>query len=704
LTIFDFSVNWAPKKDGYLDTCLMIRIFKHIGPVLMTAVICACVSTGIQAPDTGGGPADAESALFQQAEQYLAAQQMESAVSGFSQYLSHYPRGYFADQAFFRLGEIYGQRQEYDAAQAFYQRLVTEFPESTLVNKARLAIVDLLILNHQSDQAMREAQQMLDDEPDNDTRRRLWKLMARQYGEAGSQATAAAYAYMLYRSAPASEQAAWAGQLIETIDRMEESDIEKVWDQMDDPLAQSYLMYRHASLQVAAANYGEALEVLTAFVKRFPDHPHAPDAAQVITDLEKRLSYAPRNLGCLLPLSGPYKAYGQRALNGVELALSLVATVEKGNSIKLVIKDSASEESTAVQGVRELAQAGVGAIIGPVVVAPAAAREAQKLNIPIITLTQKPGITDIGDFVFRHFITPRSQAKALASYFINTVGLRNFAVMYPRETYGRTFMTLFWDEVVSQGGRIVGIEAYDPQQTDFAETIRKLVGLFYSQPKALQARSRVRVADDPYYETHRLNPKHLDDIVTDPATRLTGLYFQEPEPDQAMAGRRQDRGEAPVVDFDVLFIPDAPKAAALILPQLAFHDIQNIYLAGTNLWHSSRLIDLARDYAQNAVMVDGYFKESSSPLVQRFVEAYQQIYGSEPGVMEAFAFDTTALMMRLLSQPEMPLRHILRDAMLQAFEVNGVTGPLAFSQDGEALKRLSLLRIKGDRFLEIPRQ
>jgi branched-chain amino acid transport system substrate-binding protein len=206
-----------------------------------------------------------------------------------------------------------------------------------------------------------------------------------------------------------------------------------------------------------------------------------------------------------------------------------------------------------------------------------------------------------------------------------------------------------------------------------------------------------------------MNPEHLDDIVPDPDTRLTGLYFKasEMDPDRSggrTAGRGQDEDEEPLVDFDVLFIPDAPKAAALILPQLAYHDIRDVYLAGTNLWHSAQLIELAKDYAQNAVMADGYFKESPSPQVRRFVQAYQQIYGNEPGIMEAFAFDTAALMIRLLSQAAMPMRHMLRNAMLQTFDVEGVTGPLAFSQDGEAVKSLSLLRIQGDRFFEIPRQ
>lgn len=685
-----------------------ITKFKNIWLGMLVILIAGCVSSPLYSPDSRGGPPDAESIILQQAEQSLANRDWQQALSTYSRYLSQYPQGRYADQAVSRIGDVYRQMGETDAAQAFYQRLVTDFPKSPFANGARLAIIELLILNHQPAEAIAQAQQMLTTHLDEETRRRLWQLLTRQYTDAGSLANAAAYAYMLYKSAPELEKDAWANQLQETISRLDAEDIEKIWDQMDDPMARSYLMYRHATLQVVMENYDEALEVLTAFINRYPDHKFAQDATRIIATLEQRLSYIPRTLGCLLPLSGPYKLYGQRALNGVELALSLVPAGEQETPVKLVIKDSASEESTAVQGVRELAQAGVGAIIGPIAVAPAAAREAQKLNIPMVTMTQKPEITEVGDFIFRHFITPQSQVKALVSYFVNGVGLRDFAVLYPREAYGQTFMTLFWDEAIRQGGRLVGVEAYESQQTDFAATISKLVGNYYPPPRKLLTRSRVQLAEDPYFEKHAMNPEHLDDIVPDPVTRLTGLYFQDPDQDRvrgpALGRQREDEGADPIVDFDVLFIPDAPKAAALILPQLAYHDIRDVYLAGTNLWHSPQLIDMAKDYAQNAVMVDGFFIESPSQPVRQFVDAYQQIYEREPGTIEAFAFDTARLLISLLTQPNMHFRHVLRDAMLQAFKVDGVTGPLAFAQDGEAIKSLSLLRIKGERFLEIPRQ
>jgi len=674
---------------------------------MLVILIAGCVSSPYT-PDSRTGPPDAEGIVMQQAEGSLASQDWQQALSGYSRYLSHYPRGRYADQALSRIGGIYRQMGETDAAQAFYQRLVTDFPQSSFANGARLAIIELLILNHQPDEAMAQAQQMLTTRLDDETRRRLWQLLTRQFTDAGSLANAAAYAYMLYKSAPELEKDTWADQLQEAISRLDAEDIEKMWDQMDDPMARSYLMYRYATMLVVMENYGEALEILTAFVNTYPDHKFVLDAASMIATLEQRLSYTPRTLGCLLPLSGPYELYGQRALNAVELALSLVSAGEQGTPVKLVIKDSASEESTAVQGVRELAQAGVGAIIGPIVVAPAAAREAQKLNLPMVTMTQKPEITEVGDFIFRHFITPQSQVKALVSYFVNGVGLRDFAVLYPREAYGQTFMTLFFDEAIRQGGRLVGVEAYESNQTDFATTIKKLVGNFYPPPRELQARSRVQLAEDPYYEKRAMNLEHLDDLVPDPVTRLTGLYFQDPDQDRvkgpALGRQREDEGADPIVDFDVLFIPDAPKAAALILPQLAYHDIRDVYLAGTNLWHSPQLIEMAKDYAQNAVMADGFFIESPSPPVRQFVDAYRNIYERDPGTIEAFAFDTARLLISLLMQPNLHFRHTLRDAMLQAFEVDGVTGPLAFAQDGEAIKSLSLLRIKGERFLEIPRQ
>jgi ABC-type branched-subunit amino acid transport system substrate-binding protein len=106
-------------------------------------------------------------------------------------------------------------------------------------------------------------------------------------------------------------------------------------------------------------------------------------------------------------------------------------------------------------------------------------------------------------------------------------------------------------------------------------------------------------------------------------------------------------------------------------------------------------------YAQNAVITDGFFADSQDQIVQNFVNAYQKIYGRSPGIIEAFAFDTATMLFNLVSRSETTHRHILRDSLQQLSQIEGVTGPTAFEMDGEAIKTLCLLRLKGGRFLEI---
>ena len=95
----------------------------------------------------------------------------------------------------------------------------------------------------------------------------------------------------------------------------------------------------------------------------------------------------------------------------------------------------------------------------------------------IITLTQKGDITAIGEYVFRNFLTPAMQVEAVVSYATGALDIERFAILFPNENYGRTFMQLFWDQVISAEGKVVGVEMYEPNQTDFVDAIRKLVGL-----------------------------------------------------------------------------------------------------------------------------------------------------------------------------------------------------------------------------------
>lgn len=688
-------------KPCQFRTCFRFKFW----PLFFLLLISACAS-GPRPATEPGQPADAAGdAIYQQGEDLLNKGAADEALASFSLYLGRFPQGRHAAAALQRIGAIYQRQGALDAAQAFYRSAIEQFPDSPAAVEARIGMMDLLVQQNRPAQAADMAARMLDGPLDQKVRQDVWRRLARLYQDSDDVANSVVYAYLLYKELPPPEKQQWEAQVKEIISRLDGGEIEKLWDRLDDRQIRGYLMHRYAVVQVMLENYADALDLLNAFQYSFPGNPYEADTRNLIDTLTQKLSFAPYTLGCLLPLSGSYQAYGQRVLNAVELALSRNQGGESPTPIKLVVEDTGSDDARAVQAVRKLAQAHVGAILGPINTAPAAAREAQRLNIPILPFTQKTDVTGIGDFVFRNFITPQSQVRTLVNYFINDLGVSRFAVMYPEEIYGKTFMNLFWDEVVRQGGRMVGVEAYTPGKTDFAETIKKLAGTYYSIPRDLQAKPVVQVEENPYYRTDPETMDRLETWLPDPVTRLTGLFYQAPDQDRikgpAIGRRPEQSGEKPIVDFEALFIPDAPKVAGLILPQLAFYDIKNVYMVGTNLWHSRQLIEMARKYAQNAVMVDGFNEGSASGAARKFIETYRSLFNTDPGLMEAFAFDTANMLFTLLSRPDIHLRNELRDQLKQMLQPDGVTGPTAFESNGEAIKKLSLLRIKGDQFIEI---
>jgi len=302
------------------------------------------------------------------------------------------------------------------------------------------------------------------------------------------------------------------------------------------------------------------------------------------------------------------------------------------------------------------------------------------MGIPIITLTQKDGIPEIGDKVFRNFITPKMQVQALTAFTVESLGLYRFAILYPDENYGLTFMNLFWNELIGLGGQVVGVEAYKPKQTDFSEPIKKLVGLYYEIPEDL---------------------KIENDFAEDGDQQKYSADTDEKNPEEGFDSNPEEEEPEPIVDFDAIFIPDSPGLAGLIAPQLAYFDIKDVYLLGTNLWHSDSLIRIADQYVQGAVMADGFFAESTSPAVQNFVTKFEETYQEKPDFIEAVVFDSALILFHAVSRPHIRYRNEIRDELLNLDNFPGITGITRFDEKGEVQKKLRLLRIKGKRFVEL---
>ena len=650
-----------------MHRCLAPGIF------LMLFLLSGCVHRVAQVPQDDRRIA--EKALAEQAESYFRQGDLPAAMAAYSSYLSQFPQGRQADKAMRRLGDIYCRQGQYGAAQAFYQKMIKQFPYSAQVDEVRLALVDVLIETGRETEALQLGRQMAEGKLTETVRRQLWRRLERLHCGAGEYTKAARYAYSVYASAPDAEKKFWLNRLMENLGHLQPADLNTLGMTVKDDLLHGFLTYRQAELAIKAGAAGDALELLSTFETRFAGHPLSAEVARLIEATAQEMQFEPYTIGCLLPLSGPYGGYGRSALNGIELAISRQQVSDPPPPIKLIIKDSAATPNSSVSAIQELARERVGAIIGPMTDVEAAAREAQKQSVPLITLTQKQDITAVGSYVFRHFITPQNQVASLVDYLIGHLGLRTFAVLYPKETYGQTFKDLFWDAVVKRGGQMTALQTYDPRQTDFTDTIKNLVKA--GQDHARQSRLQNEAA----------NPSmEVQDPAQAPGLPAEGAALAAPEE----AG----------VGFEALFIPDSTQKAALILPQLATYDVGGLTLAGTNLWHSEKLLPLSGAFDGRIVVADGFFKDSRLPAARHFVHEYRAIYNQDPGLIEALAFDTANFLFGVMGRPDIRWRNSLLSAMKQQTMNEGASGPLFFDEFGEAQKTLFLLRIQDGRFVE----
>lgn len=596
-----------------------------LGALLLS--LAACVPMPPPVP-VDGGPDQ----VFNQAEKFYQARYYQRALPLYQRYLAETPHGARAADALFRVGEIQQARGNTALATKTYRRVLAEHGDHERSSDALLAILRMQYAAGDSQGVLRTAETYLSRVPDGPHRSAIYIVLGDTYRRGGSPVNAA-YFYSLAMDGPPTPGQDVSERLTAASRDLTPEQLLSLMERVRNEEARGYLTYEMALREVAEERYEDALRTLSQFEIAFSDHPYLSQAQALRREVETYYEgsgiAAETAVGVVLPISGAYQVYGNRALRSIEMALSKSGM---GDRVRLVVRDSASDGLAASEAVEALARENVLAVIGPIITAEEAARTAQDYGLPIITLSQKIGVTEIGDYVFRHFITPEMQVRALAAHAVQKLGIEQFGVLYPEEKYGVTFMNLFWTEITAFGGNVIGVEPYSTDATDFGEPIRNMA---------------------------------------------------------------RNRG------IEAVFIPDEPKKAGLIVPQLAYYDMGRVQLLGTNLWHSDRLIRMAGRFVQGAICPDVFFADSAAPGVADFAREFDSVMGEPPDFIDALAYDTAGLVLKLAGNPTVKTRNAFRDALFRMPPYRGVTGTTAFDESGEAVKPLFLLRVDGDGFVEV---
>ena len=612
-------------------------------------------------------------ALFARAEQEFFKGDYDSALKDYELYLTNNPRGVKAGKALFKTGVIHYEKSRYKKARIIFNRIIREYPGHPEIAEVKYKTAAIHYHLKDYENSEREIHEWLKEYPDHPLKGESLLLM----GIMGWEQNNPEAFYWWVRASGEFQASSKKGidldrRIVSLVENASLWELKEMLRHMPESQYSPNIYHKMATIYLEKNKLAEAKESALALIGSTSEQSWISAGRMIVEKTEEELAIKKRVVGCLLPLSGPFAIYGQEVLNGIQLGMGILNRIEDNQSLELIIKDTGGKIEGAVSGVEELTnKEKVIGIIGPLAGQPAlkAAHRAQELGVPIITFTQKEGVTTEGDMVFRNFLTPSKEIKRLLNVAIGEMAWKKFGIIYPDNLYGQFFMNLFWDTVEEMGGEITAVESYKPQETDFAPEIKKMVGLFYPRPESVK--------------------KMLDEM----------RYIEAEE--KIDGGKGLDEEPEPIVDFDAVFIPDNYRQVALITPQFPFYNVFDIHFLGTSLWQSDELIKMAGDYIQGAVFPSGFFVDSKYDWVKKFVELYNENFESDPGILAASGYDTIRFLKDLMDNSEIRTRRDFLNGLFQFYRHYGVTGWISFDHNGEVKKEPLLLTISGKHMQEL---
>lgn len=617
---------------------------------------------------------------YREAEKEYKNKKYATALKRFTTFIQKHPQNNLTDHASFYAGQIYYDQGDYFRAARFWLYIVdglmiSEFYERALVGAAQcqmqmsrydeaLATVTRFHVTEKTDRALAARAYELSS--------KIKLIKGNGLGAIEDLLVASEYLQQTNEKQNLLNHAAEivTGNLTQS--QLEEG--------LSTPALQRFellIRFRLGQILYDQKSFGGAKDQFSVIVSKFPDTEQAKSSQSYINSLDAQEKTDSTVIGVILPLSGKYSQMGYKTLRGVQMGLGLF-NHNTSSPVKLAIIDSEGNADIARRGVdRLVTEDHAVAIIGDILskTATAIASKSQELGVPCLALAQKQDLSEVGDFIFRNTLTPEMQMRTLVDIAMREKGYHRFAILYPNDSYGTEYASLFWDNVLQRGGEITAAQTYQPEETDFRDPVQRLVGTYYAEED---------------------RGKEL------------GMRMQAWTKDQVQANVPKSQRDKPpkdllppIVDFDAIFIADSPKAVGQIAPMLAYNDVTTVPLLGTNLWDTPQIVSRGGKFVENALFVDDFFSEDPSPTMRRFSSDFQAQFGYVPDVFEAQGYDTALLISQVLKNNGYGLtRSLLKDKLAQASVSSGSSGPLKMTPQREVEKSLVPLTIQGSKIVK----
>ncbi|MFV1956801.1 MAG: penicillin-binding protein activator, partial [bacterium] len=548
------------------------RLYLTAATLAILALFTGCVNVAVlpsqQAPKPAKVPAYPLSA-DQEREQLMAYQEAvrlfreegkaKQAFEMLKAFGRMHPESPYADDALLELSRIQTHLGKGKKAVSTLRNLLQKFPSSPLRKRAFIELGTILSDQGKYRNSNEALESIMSLDPLPEEKFEVLRLKSQNLAKMGNRVEAVWTAIGAYRWAETGiirEKARLA--VIEAAETLKDRELEEILANSDGSAPLGVVAMTSVERAIAEGFYDEAMNELMGLLIDYPDQVSRIRIDTAFVLLKSRLLVKSNTVGAILPLSGRYAVYGEKALQGIQAAFGILSPLSDTNSelaFNLIVKDSGADPLKASQAVRDLSETEqVLAIIGPLFsrTTRAAAEAAVELGTPLISLSADPAIPEMGDNIFRRSLTDSQQVKALAELVYSRLAMRRFAFLYPDNAYGRGLMNLFWDELDKRGAVVVAAESFPPEQTDFGPQIRAIVGLN--------------------------RPLTEDQLILKEAGQKIELK--------------------PIIDFDALFIPADFQTVGLLAPQLAFYDVTEALVLGADGWNSPWVVELGEHYVE----------------------------------------------------------------------------------------------------------
>jgi len=185
-------------------------------------------------------------------------------------------------------------------------------------------------------------------------------------------------------------------------------------------------------------------------------------------------------VGVIVPLTGPFAAYGEPVYNGMKLALKEINNRGgiNGEKIKLLVEDSKSQSKSAVNSAYKLITTdNVPVIIGPLSsgnsLAVAPISEKNK-TVQISTLAGIPKLSNAGDYIFRIYPSSKIGAQFAIDKAIILFKPKKVAILYPNNPFGQVSLKIYSQTATKNKIDVVDVETYLDGDKNYRTQLTKI--------------------------------------------------------------------------------------------------------------------------------------------------------------------------------------------------------------------------------------